>query len=126
MFKSFAAAVQLPQGLNRFYFKISFSKTSFCGISILVTEKTMNKKQFGLFTLLFLIACTFAEAQQPAKVYKLGLLLGFGGVLPSSIEAFRQGLGEFAYVEGENTAIEYRVVEKWVDERNRLADLAAG
>ena len=38
----------------------------------------MNKKQFGLFTLLFLIAGTMAEAQQPVKVYKIGLLLGFG------------------------------------------------
>jgi putative ABC transport system substrate-binding protein len=85
----------------------------------------MGKKQLGLFTLLFLIAGTFAEAQQPVKVYKVGLLLGFGGILPSSIEAFRQGLREFGYLEGQNTTVEYRVVEYRVDERNRLADLAA-
>ena len=86
----------------------------------------MNKKQFGLFTLLFLIAGTFAEAQQPVKVNKIGLLLGFGLLpSPSSIEAFRQGLREFGYLEGQNIAVEYREVKSRVDERNRLADLAA-
>ena len=47
------------------------------------TEKIMAKKQLGLFTFLLLIAGTMAEAQQPVKVYKIGLLLGVG-LLPSS------------------------------------------
>ena len=58
----------------------------------------MGKKQLGLFTFLFLIAGTMAEAQQPVKVYKIGLLLGFGLLPSSSIEAFRQGLLEFGYL----------------------------
>jgi putative ABC transport system substrate-binding protein len=63
-----------------------------------------------------------AEAQQPKKVQKIGLLLGFG-LLPSSsnIEAFRQGLRDFGYLEGQNIAIEYRVLEH----SDRLSDLAA-
>ena len=32
-----------------------------------VTEKIMGKKQLGLFTFLFLIAGTLAEAQQPGE-----------------------------------------------------------
>jgi putative tryptophan/tyrosine transport system substrate-binding protein len=100
---------------------MSFSKTSFCGISILVTEKIMGKKQFGLFTFLFLIAGKLAEAQQRVKVYKIGLLLRHLLPSSSSIEAFRQGLREFGYLEGQNIAVEYRVYER----SNRLADFAA-
>ena len=54
------------------------------------------------------------------KVYKIGLLFCFGR-LPSSIEAFRQGLREFGYIEGQNIAVVYRIYERC----NRLADLAA-
>ena len=85
----------------------------------------MGKQRLGLFTFLFLIAGTMVEAQQPVKVYKIGLLLSFGGLLPSSIEAFRQGLREFGYLEGRNIAVEYRVVEYHVGADNRLAELAA-
>ena len=81
-----------------------------------------SKFLFWLLTTVLLTSASPAEAQQPVKVHKIGLLLG-GGLLPSSsnIEAFRQGLREFGYLEGQNIAIEYCVQERG----DRLADLAA-
>jgi len=64
-----------------------------------------------------------AEAQQPAKVPRIGFL---SGASPSAqlarIEAFRQGLRELGYVEGKNIVIEYRYAEAKLD---RLPALAA-
>jgi putative ABC transport system substrate-binding protein len=85
----------------------------------------MNRRFAWLVTPLLLACVHLAQAQQPKKVQKIGLLLA-GGLLPSSsdIEAFRKGLREFGYLEGQNIAIEYRVQEHG-DRGDRLADLAA-
>ncbi|HEY7539940.1 MAG TPA: hypothetical protein VIF11_07355, partial [Methylomirabilota bacterium] len=55
-----------------------------------------------------------APAQQPAgKTARIGFL----GDVPSFLdEAFRQGLGELGYVEGQNIAIERRAAD-WKYER---------
>jgi putative ABC transport system substrate-binding protein len=79
-----------------------------------------NAKVFGfaLSTILFAL-CVFAEAQQPKKVPRLGFLSPTSD--DSRVEAFRQGLRELGYVEGQNIAIEYR----WADGKfDRLPDLA--
>ena len=64
-----------------------------------------------------------AEAQQPAKVPRIGFL---GVTSPSTIsariEAFRQGLRELGYVEGKNIVIEYRNAEGKLE---RLPAIAA-
>jgi len=66
-----------------------------------------------------------AEAQQPAKVYRIGLL---GGYSPTSKEAshlwegFFQGLRELGYVEGQNILVEGRF---YGDHTDRLPALAA-
>jgi putative ABC transport system substrate-binding protein len=64
-----------------------------------------------------------AEAQQPAKVRKIGFLNQSGGVsdLSVSIEAFRRGMGELGYIGGQNILIDYRSAERG----GRLATLAA-
>ena len=67
--------------------------------------------------------CAPTEAQQPAKIPKIGCLAGGSpsGIAPLT-DAFRQGLHQFGYVEGKNIAIEYRYAEGKFD---RLPDLAA-
>ena len=61
------------------------------------------------FTLGLLAAPLAAEAQQPAKVPRIG----FFGTFPTNLhdEALRQGLHEFGYVEGQNITIERRYSE---------------
>jgi len=62
-----------------------------------------------------------AHAQQPAMP-----VVGFLGTTSAGTQpylaAFRQGLGETGYVEGQNVLIEYRWME---DQYNRLPELAA-
>jgi putative ABC transport system substrate-binding protein len=49
-----------------------------------------------------------ARAQQAAKVPRIGFLFyGSSGPAPE-IDAFRQGLREHGYIEGQNIAVEYR------------------
>ncbi len=47
------------------------------------------------------------EAQQAGKVYRIGWL-GSRSARPTTEIAFRQGLRELGYVEGQNVVIEYR------------------
>jgi ABC-type uncharacterized transport system substrate-binding protein len=86
--------------------------------------------QLSIIRLMLTLALTIfaapltAEAQQPTKVYRIGLL---SGLSPSSapnsrVEAFRQGLRELGYVEGQNLVIEARYAEGRAE---RLPDLAA-
>ena len=62
-------------------------------------------------------------AQSPAKVPRIGvLLLGASSDNPEFLDAFRQGLRELGWVEGQNIAIAPRYAE---GEPDRLATLAA-
>ena len=83
----------------------------------------MNKKLLWLFTLLFLATGSFAEAQQPKKVPRIGLLSSSDPATESTrFEAIRLALRERGYIEGQNIAIEYRYVEK---KQERFFELAA-
>jgi len=66
-------------------------------------------------------ALTPVEAQQPAKIPRVGFLAPQGRSLPL-FEAFQQGLAELGYVEGRNVVIEPRFAEGQLE---RLPDLVA-
>jgi putative tryptophan/tyrosine transport system substrate-binding protein len=70
-----------------------------------------------------LAVAVIAEAQQPAKVPRIGYLIGGSrSSISNRTEAFRQGLRELGYVEGKNIVIEWRSAEGKLD---RLPALAA-
>ena len=82
----------------------------------------MDKKLLCL-ALLILASVFSAEAQQPKKVSRIGVLSGgTASSNASRIEAFRQGLRDLGYVEGQNVTIEYRYTEGLDD---RIPNLAA-
>ncbi len=59
---------------------------------------------------LSLAAPLAAEAQPAARVFRIGVL-GPAPVVPSNDEAFKQGLAQFGYKDGQNLVIEYRHAE---------------
>jgi putative ABC transport system substrate-binding protein len=75
---------------------------------------------FALCAALFAL-CSFAQAQQAGKIYRIGMLF-FGSRDQPHLESFKQGLRERGYTEGENIAIEYRYAE---GRQDRLRELAA-
>jgi len=74
------------------------------------------KQRITVLTLcaLLLALCSFAEAQQPTKVPRIGYLVGPSSAGSARYEAFREGLRELGHVEGKNIIIEWRS-----DEGNR-------
>src|SRR5215472_5384161 len=64
--------------------------------------------------------CVPAEAQQPKKVPRIGYLSAASTT--EIVEAFRRGLRELRYIEGQNIVIEYRFAEGMAD---RFPNLAA-
>ena len=74
-------------------------------------------------TLSLLVAPLTAEAQQATNVHRIGRLSAGSSTEPNpNLEAFRQGLRELGYVEGQNLIIESRYAE---GSEERLPDLAA-
>ena len=85
--------------------------------------KISGRKIFLTLGVLLLRFSPSAEAQQAAKITRIGFLgAPSRSAISERIEAFRQGLRELGYVEGKNIGIEWRYGEGKLD---RLPTLAA-
>ena len=68
----------------------------------------MNKKVISVALCALLYAlCFYVEAQQPAKIPRIGYVSGTGNASNPgpNVEAFRQGLRDLGYVEEKNILI---------------------
>lgn len=84
-----------------------------------------NLKWAGVLAILvLLVGCAgMAEAQQPKKVPRIGFPdPGTPSSSSARIGAFRQGLRELGYVEGQNIIVEYRFAEGKLDRLPEFAD----
>src|SRR5262245_38565460 len=83
-----------------------------------------NRKLAGIVAIVLALALVGAriEAQQPAKVSRIGYLgLSFPSANVARIEALRQGLRDLRYIEGENIVFEWRWAE---GKAERIPELA--
>ena len=88
-----------------------------------IGEGMKKKVTFLSLSVLLFALCSSAEAQQPAKIPRIGILIASSAFSFSArIDAFRQRLRELGYVEGKNIVIEYRYAEGNLE---RLPNLAA-
>jgi putative tryptophan/tyrosine transport system substrate-binding protein len=106
--------------------KVVSSKTVSGSYSDNQKSAIQNPKWVGLalvIALTFALGGAVAQAQQPARIHRIGILSAVpGSVFSARVEALRQGLRELGYVEGKNIVIEYRYAD---GKSERLPDLAA-
>jgi putative tryptophan/tyrosine transport system substrate-binding protein len=94
----------------------------------LLEDTTMPRRTIGLLLTLalgLLVALRSSEAEGPAKVRRIGVLMSASAPDPErlrNLEAFRHSLRDMGWVEGQNLATEIRWAEGGPE---RLPDLAA-
>jgi len=83
----------------------------------------VNKRLLGYLIFTLVVAAVHTtEAQQPKKISRIGFLsVGSAASMSERVEAFRRGLREQGYTEGQNILVEYRYAE---DKLDRLREFA--
>jgi putative ABC transport system substrate-binding protein len=80
-------------------------------------SKIENLKWLGIVAIgvTFAVGGAMSEAQQPAKMPRIGFLSGRSNPTSTTpdpnAEAFRQGLRDYGYIVGENIVVDYRYLE---------------
>ena len=98
-----ATPVGQPQPATRFASPESYTPKH------LAERRVMDRRRFLLTSLAGVLAGPLvAETQQAGKTAHIGLLTANAGGLPHLLEALRQGLRDFGYVEGRNLVIAER------------------
>src|SRR6185437_526669 len=88
-----------------------------------ILKAHMQRREFITFLGGTAVAWPFAaHAQQPGKVYRIGFLWDSPDAFVDALEAFRQGLNELGYVEGQTVTIEYRWAEGKPERMRELAE----
>ena len=76
----------------------------------------MRRREF--LTLLGSVAVTWplaARAQQPAKVPRVGILSPAASETAGTLTAFREGIRDLGYVEGQTVALDFRLSKGIMD-----------
>jgi putative ABC transport system substrate-binding protein len=85
-------------------------------------KSALRKLQSAILAGAIIFAFSYsASAQQPKKIYRIGYLSLGLGIQPGE-EAFRQGLRELGYIDGQNIVVEWRFAKGKAD---LLPELAA-
>jgi len=82
----------------------------------------MRRREF--LTLLGSVAVTWplaARAQQPAKVPRVGILSPAASETAGTLTAFREGIRDLGYVEGQTVALDFRLSKGVMDALPALA-----
>ena len=80
-----------------------------------------GKLLFWLLATVLLATVSTAQAQQPAKIPRIGYLTqASASAVAARIEAFRRGLRELGYIEGKNIVVEWRAADGNLDRLNEL------
>jgi putative tryptophan/tyrosine transport system substrate-binding protein len=93
--------------------KVGNSREAIDASQFLGAQPMQRKFLTQLLATLFLATIAAAQAQQPAKIPRIGFVTSAGDQNNPGprVQAFQRGLRELGYVEGKNILVEYRYIE---------------